>query len=116
MARWDDTERPSAPARGARLPSSGGGRPPCAGHGPCAGLRRLPAVSLRLYDTAARAVRDFTPLRAGQASVYVCGLTVQGPPHVGHVRSALAFDVLRRWLAAGGLDVTYIRNVTDIDD
>jgi cysteinyl-tRNA synthetase len=73
-------------------------------------------VSLRLYDTAARAVRDFTPLRAGQASVYVCGLTVQGPPHVGHVRSALAFDVLRRWLVAGGLEVSYVRNVTDIDD
>jgi cysteinyl-tRNA synthetase len=73
-------------------------------------------VSLRLYDTAARAVRDFTPLRAGQASVYVCGLTVQGPPHIGHVRSALVFDVLRRWLTAGGLEVTYIRNVTDIDD
>ena len=79
-------------------------------------LRRLRAVSLRLYDTAARAVRDFTPLRAGQASVYVCGLTVQGPPHVGHVRSALSFDVLRRWLTAAGLDVTYVRNVTDIDD
>jgi cysteinyl-tRNA synthetase len=73
-------------------------------------------VSLRLYDTAARAVRDFTPLRAGRASVYVCGLTVQGPPHVGHVRSALAFDVLRRWLAQSGFDVTYVRNVTDIDD
>jgi cysteinyl-tRNA synthetase len=73
-------------------------------------------VSLRLYDTAARAVRDFTPLRAGQASVYVCGLTVQGRPHIGHVRAALAFDVLRRWLTAGGLDVTYVRNVTDIDD
>jgi cysteinyl-tRNA synthetase len=73
-------------------------------------------VSLRLYDTAARAVRDFTPLRAGRASVYVCGLTVQGRPHVGHVRAALAFDVLRRWLTAGGLDVTYVRNVTDIDD
>jgi cysteinyl-tRNA synthetase len=73
-------------------------------------------VSLRLYDTAARAVRDFTPLRAGRASVYVCGLTVQGPPHVGHVRSALAFDVLRRWLTHSGLDVTYVRNVTDIDD
>jgi cysteinyl-tRNA synthetase len=73
-------------------------------------------VSLRLYDTAARAVRDFTPLRAGRATVYVCGLTVQGPPHVGHVRAALAFDVLRRWLAVGGLDVTYVRNVTDIDD
>jgi len=73
-------------------------------------------VSLRLYDTAARAVRDFTPLRAGQVSVYVCGLTVQGPPHLGHVRAALAFDVLRRWLVAGGLEVTYVRNVTDIDD
>jgi cysteinyl-tRNA synthetase len=73
-------------------------------------------VSLRLYDTAAHAVRDFTPLRAGQASVYVCGLTVQGPPHIGHVRSALAFDVLRRWLTQSGLDVTYVRNITDIDD
>jgi cysteinyl-tRNA synthetase len=73
-------------------------------------------VSLRLYDTAARAVRDFTPLRAGRASVYVCGLTVQGAPHVGHVRSAMAFDVLRRWLTVGGLDVTLVRNVTDIDD
>ncbi|HEV7210632.1 MAG TPA: cysteine--tRNA ligase [Blastococcus sp.] len=73
-------------------------------------------MSLRLYDSAARAVRDFTPLRAGQASVYVCGLTVQGPPHVGHVRAALAFDILRRWLTVGGVDVTYVRNVTDIDD
>ncbi|MCF6745404.1 cysteine--tRNA ligase [Blastococcus sp. KM273128] len=73
-------------------------------------------MSLRLYDTAARAVRDFTPLRAGHASVYVCGLTVQGPPHVGHVRAAVSFDVLRRWLVARGLEVTYVRNVTDIDD
>jgi cysteinyl-tRNA synthetase len=73
-------------------------------------------VSLRLYDTAARAVRDFTPLRAGRASVYVCGLTVQGPPHIGHVRSALAFDVLHRWLVESGFEVTYVRNFTDIDD
>jgi cysteinyl-tRNA synthetase len=73
-------------------------------------------VSLRLYDTAARAVREFTPLRAGQASVYVCGLTVQGPPHIGHIRFAIAFDVLRRWLVATGSAVTYVRNVTDIDD
>ncbi len=73
-------------------------------------------MTLRLHDTAARAVREFTPLRPGQASVYVCGLTVQGPPHVGHVRSALAFDVLRRWLTYSGLEVTYVRNVTDIDD
>ena len=73
-------------------------------------------MSLRLYDTAAHAVRDFTPLRPGRASMYVCGLTVQGPPHVGHVRSALAFDVLGRWLAHSGFEVTYVRNVTDIDD
>ncbi len=73
-------------------------------------------MSLRLYDTAARAVRDFTPLHPGRASVYVCGLTVQGRPHIGHIRAQLAFDVLRRWLIAGGLEVTYIRNVTDIDD
>jgi cysteinyl-tRNA synthetase len=73
-------------------------------------------VSLRLYDTAERAVRDFTPLRAGRASVYLCGLTPQGPPHVGHVRSALNFDVLRRWLIVKGLEVTFVRNVTDIDD
>ncbi|SCX39233.1 cysteinyl-tRNA synthetase [Klenkia marina] len=73
-------------------------------------------MSLRLYDTAARAVRDFTPLRAGEVSMYVCGLTVQGPPHIGHVRAALAFDVLRRWLTHGGLDVTFVRNVTDVDD
>jgi cysteinyl-tRNA synthetase len=73
-------------------------------------------VSLRLYDTAARAVRDFAPLRAGRASVYVCGLTVQGPPHVGHVRAQVSFDVLRRWLTTSGFDVTFIRNVTDIDD
>ncbi|WP_138757993.1 cysteine--tRNA ligase [Modestobacter altitudinis] len=73
-------------------------------------------MTLRLYDTAARAVRDFTPLRAGQVSMYVCGLTVQGPPHIGHVRFALAFDVLRRWLQHSGHDVTYVRNVTDVDD
>jgi cysteinyl-tRNA synthetase len=73
-------------------------------------------VSLRLYDTAARAVREFTPLRAGQASMYVCGVTVQGPPHIGHIRFAIAFDVLRRWLVATGSEVTYVRNVTDIDD
>jgi len=73
-------------------------------------------VSLRLYDTAARAVRDFTPLRAGQVSMYVCGLTVQGPPHIGHVRFAIAFDVLRRWLMSTGHEVTYVRNVTDVDD
>jgi len=71
---------------------------------------------VRLYDTATRAVRDFTPLTPGQVSIYVCGATVQAAPHVGHIRSGLAFDVLARWLRATGLDVTLVRNVTDIDD
>ena len=56
------------------------------------------------------------PLEEGKAGIYVCGLTVQSEPHVGHVRSAVNFDVLRRWLTAPGYDVTFIRNVTDIDD
>jgi cysteinyl-tRNA synthetase len=73
-------------------------------------------VSLRLHDTATRMQRDFVPLRAGAASMYVCGATVQGLPHIGHVRSSLNYDVLRRWLAHGGLDVALVRNVTDIDD
>ncbi len=61
-------------------------------------------------------MREFHPLRDGTASIYVCGATVQGVPHIGHVRSGLNFDVLRRWLARGGDDVLLVRNVTDIDD
>ena len=72
--------------------------------------------SLRLHDTATGAVRDFVALRPGHASIYLCGATVQGPPHIGHVRSGVAFDVLRRWLNARGYDVAFVRNVTDIDD
>ena len=71
---------------------------------------------LRLYDTPTREVRDFVPLEEGKAGLYVCGLTVQSEPHVGHVRSAVNFDVLQRWLRHSGYDVTFIRNVTDIDD
>ena len=73
-------------------------------------------MPLRLYDTESRAVRDFEPLVPGQASVYLCGATVQGEPHIGHVRSGVAFDVLRRWLSTKGLDVLFVRNVTDIED
>ena len=73
-------------------------------------------MTLRLYDTAAGEVRDFVPLHEGAAGIYVCGLTVQSEPHVGHVRSAVNFDVLRRWLLARDYDVTFIRNITDIDD
>src|SRR6059058_2513698 len=71
---------------------------------------------LRLYDTLTRTTREFTPVHVGAASIYVCGPTVQSAPHVGHARSAVAFDILRRWLAASGYDVTFLRNVTDIDD
>jgi len=77
---------------------------------------RLGRVTLRLYDTATREVRDFVPLQPGKASLYVCGLTVQSEPHIGHVRSGVNFDVLQRWLRARGYDVTFIRNITDIDD
>src|SRR3954466_9768779 len=73
-------------------------------------------VSLRLYDTATRQVRDFVPRTPGQVGIYLCGLTVQSVPHIGHLRSGLNYDVLRRWLAHRGFDVTFIRNLTDIDD
>ena len=73
-------------------------------------------MTLRLHDTATRQVRDFVPLEQGRAGIYVCGLTVQSEPHVGHVRSAVNFDVLRRWLVASGYQVDFIRNITDIDD
>lgn len=72
--------------------------------------------ALHLYDTATREVGLFKPLIPGQASIYVCGATVQSHPHIGHVRSAINFDILRRWLTWLGYDVTFIRNVTDIDD
>ena len=72
--------------------------------------------ALHLYDTATREVGVFKPLIPGQVSIYVCGATVQSHPHIGHVRSAVNFDILRRWLTWSGYDVTFIRNVTDIDD
>ena len=73
-------------------------------------------MSLRLHDTATRSVRDFVPLEAGRASLYLCGATVQAAPHVGHIRSGVNFDVLARWLRASGYEVVFCRNVTDIDD
>jgi cysteinyl-tRNA synthetase len=73
-------------------------------------------VTLRLYDTRTRAVRPFEPLEPGRVGVYVCGPTVQAAPHVGHLRSAVALDVLHRWLRETGHAVTWVRNVTDVDD
>lgn len=78
---------------------------------------RLSGVStLRIYDTATRSQRDFEPIRPGHASIYLCGATPQAQPHIGHLRSGVAFDILRRWLLAQGYDVALVRNVTDIDD
>ena len=73
-------------------------------------------MTIRLYDSRAQALRDFEPLEAGKVGMYVCGPTVQSSPHVGHLRSALAYDLWRRWFAHCGYDVTFVRNVTDIDD
>lgn len=73
-------------------------------------------MTLRLYDTAARTVREFQSLTPGHVSLYLCGATVQAVPHIGHLRSAVCFDILIRWLEASGYRVTYCRNVTDIDD
>jgi cysteinyl-tRNA synthetase len=73
-------------------------------------------VTLRLYDTRSAALRDFVPLRDGEVGMYVCGPTVQSSPHIGHLRSALVYDQLRRWMTYRGYDVTLVRNVTDIDD
>ena len=74
-------------------------------------------MTLQIFDTATGTQRPFEPLRDGHVGIYICGLTTQGAPHIGHVRFAVAFDVLRRWLTTGhGYDVTLVRNVTDIDD
>jgi cysteinyl-tRNA synthetase len=75
-------------------------------------------MPLQLHDTLTGTQREFVPLRAGErvVTMYVCGPTVQAAPHVGHVRSAIAFDILRRWLIGSGYDVQFLRNVTDIDD
>ena len=72
--------------------------------------------SLNLYDTKSRKVSAFKPIKKGEVGIYLCGATVQAPPHIGHIRSGINFDILRRWLITSGYKVTFIRNVTDIDD
>ena len=73
-------------------------------------------MTIRLYDTRTQGLRDFAPIDPANVSVYVCGPTVQSGPHIGHLRGALSFDLLRRWLAHSHGRVTFVRNVTDIDD
>lgn len=72
--------------------------------------------SLALYDTRSRTTQTFVPLKSGEVSIYLCGATVQASPHIGHIRSGVNFDILSRWLSKSGYSVTFIRNVTDIDD
>jgi cysteinyl-tRNA synthetase len=71
---------------------------------------------LKLYNTLTRGVDEFVPIKQGEVGIYVCGATVQSSPHIGHLRSGVVFDVLRRWMQDSGLKVTLVRNVTDIDD
>ena len=72
--------------------------------------------SLALYDTLSRTTQPFVPIKTGEVSIYLCGATVQSSPHIGHIRSGLNFDILSRWLTKSGYTVTFVRNVTDIDD
>ena len=73
------------------------------------------AEGLNLYDTASHQVSHFVPLKPGEVGIYVCGATVQSSPHIGHIRAAVAFDIVRRWFLKLGYKVTFVRNVTDID-
>ena len=73
-------------------------------------------MTIRLYDTATRELRDLDPVVPGRVGIYHCGLTVQGPPHIGHIRKEVVFDVLRRWLERADYEVTIVANITDIDD
>lgn len=74
------------------------------------------SMSLRIYNTLSRALEAFSPLEPGHVRMYVCGMTVYDLCHLGHARSMVAFDVVQRWLRASGYRVTYVRNITDIDD
>ena len=73
-------------------------------------------MSLRIYNTLSRVLEEFAPIEPGHVRMYVCGITVYDLCHIGHARSAVAFDVARRWLESRGLRVTFVRNITDIDD
>ena len=76
----------------------------------------MESMSLRIYNTLSRAQEVFSPIEPGQVRMYVCGMTIYDLCHVGHARMMMAFDVVQRWLTASGYHVTYVRNITDIED
>ena len=73
-------------------------------------------MTLRIYNTLSRGLEVLSPIEPGHVRMYVCGITVYDLCHIGHARSAVAFDVVQRWLKASGLHVTFVRNITDIED
>lgn len=89
---------------------------PLALHCTEAAVTLFPAMTLRIHNTLSRSLEVFQPLRAGQVGMYVCGMTIYDLCHMGHLRMMMAFDVVYRWLSALGYNVTYVRNITDIDD
>ena len=73
-------------------------------------------MSLRIYNTLTRALEDFSPIEPGHVRMYVCGITVYDLCHVGHARANVAFDIVQRWIKAGAYRLTFVRNITDIED
>ena len=73
-------------------------------------------MPMRIYDTLTRQKREFVPVTPGKVGMYVCGMTVQNKPHVGHIRASLSAEVMRRWFEHLGYEVTYVYNFTDVDD
>ena len=73
-------------------------------------------MTLRIHNTLTRSLEEFKPLHAGKVGMYVCGMTIYDLCHMGHLRMMMAFDVIYRWLRTLGYDVTYVRNITDIED
>jgi cysteinyl-tRNA synthetase len=73
-------------------------------------------MSLRIYNTLSRSLEPFTPIEPGHVRMYVCGMTIYDLCHIGHARMMMAFDVIQRWLKSSDYRVTYVRNITDIDD
>src|SRR3989338_5589810 len=107
-ARGPRPPPPPPPACGRLIPP----RPPVRAHYPSSFLN----MPLKIFNSLSQHKEEFQPLEPGHVKMYVCGPTVYDDPHIGHLRSAYAFEMMRRYLQYSGLKVTFVRNVTDIDD